>query len=193
MQRLQQASNRNPSNTNSTASLALPFPQTPLSRNPSLLCPEMAATVPHLPLTYLASHLPGLHPHPVSFRFLCHDLGPMPSHHSWALDDIPPSLFLIQAGSITQQLYKIWIVRALPSGSCKSARSPYTSTAPGILSNWMPYDQAMHCPLRSWILGCHQSLLRVASRTEYMGPSVLDLRQTASVRVMFTTSETIDF
>lgn len=188
LQRLRQASNRSPSNTNSTASLVSPFPQTPLSRNPSHLCLEIAATVLHLPLIYLASRL---HPHIVSFRFLCHGLGPVSSHHSWALGDIPPSLYLIQVESVTQQLYWIRRAAAVPSGSCKSARLPCTSTAHGSRSNWMLHDQAMHCPLRFWILACHQFLLRVTSRTEYMGLSVLDLRRTASVRVMFTTPKTI--
>jgi hypothetical protein len=149
LQRLRQASNRSPSNTNSTASLVSPFPQTPLSRNPSLLCPEVTATVLHLPLICLTSRLSSLHPHLVSFRLLCHGLGPVPSHHSWALGDIPPSLYLIQVESITPQLYWIRVAGALPSGSCKSARSPYTSTAHGSRSNWMLHDQAMHCPLRS--------------------------------------------
>jgi hypothetical protein len=188
LQRLRQALNRSPSNTNLTASLVSPFPQTPLSRNPSLLCPEVAATVLRLPLICLTSRL---HPHLVSFLLLCHGLGLVPSHHSWALDDIPPNLYLIQVESVTQQLYRIRDARALPSGSCKSARSPYTSTAHGSRSNWMLHDQAMHCPLRSWTLAFHQFLLRVTSRTEYMGLSVLDLRQTASVRVMFTTPRTI--
>ena len=191
LQRLRQASNRSPSNTNSTASLVSPFPQTPLSRNPSLPCPEMAATVLHLSLICLASRL--LHPHLVSIRLLCHGLGPVPSHHSWASGDIPPSLYLIQVESVTQQLYRIRRAGALPSGSCKSVRSPYTSTTHARRSNWMLHGQAMHCPLRSWTLACHQSLLRVTSRTEYMGLSVLDLRRTASVRVMSTTPKNYQF
>jgi hypothetical protein len=182
------ASNRSPSNTNSTASLVSPFPQTPLSRNPSHLCLEIAATVLHLPLICLASRL---HPHIVSFRLLCHDLGPVPSHHSWALGNILPSLYLIQVESVTLQLYWIRRAAALPSGSCKLARLPCTSTAHGSRSNWMLHDQAMHCPLRFWTLACHQFLLQVTSRTEYMGLSVLDLRRTASVSVMFTTLKTI--
>jgi hypothetical protein len=190
LQRLRQASNRSPSNTNSTASLVSPFPQTLLSRSLSPLCLEMAATVLHLPLICLASRVPSLHPHLASFRLLCHGLGPVPSHRSWALGDIPPSLFLIQVESITQQLYRTRGARALPSGNYKSARSPYTPTTRESRSNWI-HDQAMHCPLRSWTLACHRFLLRVTSRTEYMGLSVLDLRQTASVRVMFTTLKTI--
>ena len=128
LQRLLRASIRNPSNTNSTAFLVSPFPPTPLSRNPSLLCPAIAATVLHLSLICLAARL---HPHLVSFRLLCHGLGQVLSHRSWALGDIPPSLYLIQVESVTQQLFRIQYTGALPSGSCKSARSPYTSTAHG--------------------------------------------------------------
>lgn len=191
LQPLRQASIRSPSSTNSTASLVSPFPQTLLSRNPSLLCPEMAATVLHLPLICLTPRLSSLHPPLVSFRLPCHGLDPVPSHPSWALGNIPPSLCLIQVESVTRQLFRIRSAAAPPSGSWKSARSPYTSTAHDIRSIWMPHDQAMHRPLRSWTLAYHQFLLRVTSRTEYMGLWVLDLHRTASVRMMFTTPNTI--
>ena len=192
MQRLRQASNLSPSNMNSTASLVSPFPQTPLSRKTSLLCPEIAATVLHSSLICLTPRMSSLHPRLVSIRLLCHGLGPVPFHHSWGLDDIPLSLYLIQVESVTRQLYMIRGTGALPSGSCKSARLPYTSMAHGIRSNWMLHDQAMHCPLRSWILVCRQFLPRVTLRTGYMGLSALDLHRTASVRMMFTTPKIIN-
>ena len=129
LQPLRQASKRSPSSTSSTASLVSPFPQTHLSRNPSPLCREMVATVLHLPLICLTPRLSTLHPHLVSFRLPCHGLDPVPSHHSWALGNIPPSLSLIQVKSVTRQLYRMRSAGALPSGSWQSARSPYTSTA----------------------------------------------------------------
>ena len=180
-------SNRSPSSTNLTASLVSHFPQTLLLRNPSLPGPEMAATVLLLPLICLTPRLSGLRPHLVSFRLHCHALDPAPSHHSWALGNIPPNLYLIQVESVTQLLYRIRIAGALPSGSWESARSPYTPMAHGIRSIWILHDQAMHCPLRSWTLAYHQFLLRVTSRTEYMGLWVSVLHRTASVRMMFTT------